>query len=65
MVEFQTMRREELRRWAAGDRTVKPPATGLSPAYLPWSDRHVTMLNRQPRPDSAGRAPYAGKDDDR
>lgn len=31
MVEFQTARREELRRYAAGDRTVAPPATPLFP----------------------------------
>lgn len=65
MVDFQEYRRDELRRSAAGDPTAEGPATGLFPRYLPWSDRRVTMLNRQPRPDSSGRAPFAGKDDER
>lgn len=63
--ESQAARRAELRRWYAGDSSVPGPATGLSPAYLPISDRTVTMRISIPRPEGGnGRIPYAGKDGD-
>ncbi len=63
MAEFQTMRRDELNRWAQGDRSAAPPATGLNPPILPvrarFPDRSLCRCNA-PHPPAGKHCPHCG-----
>lgn len=77
VVEFQAVRRAELRAWAAGNRYAEGPAVGGVPAGRlgrslaeVWSRQKgrafapkVYPDDEPPAPDGAGRYPFAGKDD--
>ena len=65
-ISFQLARREELRRWAAGDPLAEGPATGLQDDRLWPSERTISRNGFQNFPEGGGgRVPYAGKDDER